>query len=245
MELHKRDIEIFACLARAPLFARMAEDNLKRLAAVCSVRRAEKGAVMYTEGEAATALYVVMSGCVVEYVTGPNDFEMAVKERRQYDYFGETGMLIDEPHYVTAIASQPSALVVIPKNEFLARIRSEPSISRHIMRVMAHRLLLSARHQIAYMNLDASARLAYLLLTLEAESGGTGAVSSSQENLAQRCGLARQTVARLLGEWKDAEWIRTGRGRIDRIDTKALNHILSMSCYDKDAAPFGDLVRTC
>lgn len=245
MELHKRDLEIFACLSRAPLFSQVAEDNLKRLAVVSSVKRADKNTVLYTEGEAATALYVVMSGCVVEYVTGPNDLEMAVKERRPYDYFGETGMLIDEPHYVTAIASQPSSLVVIPKNEFLVRVKSEPSIFKHIMSVMAHRLLLSARHQIAYMNLDASARLAYLILTLEAESGGTGVVNSSQENLAQRCGLARQTVARLLGEWKDAEWLRTGRGRIDNIDTKALNHILSMSCYEEDAAFLGDLARRC
>ena len=245
MELHKRDVEIYSCLSRAPLFSRVAEDHLKRLAAVCSVKRVGKGAVLYTEGEAASALYVVMSGCVVEYVTGPNDLEMAVKERRPFDYFGEIGMLIDEPHYVTAIASQPSSLVVIPRNEFLARTRTEPSISQHVIRVMAHRLLLSARHQIAYMNLDASARLAYLLITLEAESGGAGTVASSQENLAQRCGLARQTVARLLGEWKDAGWIGTGRGKIDRIDVKALNHILSMSCYDKDAAMLPDLARQC
>ncbi|MBU0927885.1 MAG: Crp/Fnr family transcriptional regulator [Spirochaetes bacterium] len=241
----KKASEILSCLKNCPLFDQVGDDVLRRLSTVCAIKRVEKGAVLFTEGEASSSLFVVMSGSVVEYVTGPNDLELAVKERRPFDYFGEISMLIEEPNFVTAIASQPSVLAVIPRNEFLARTRTEPSISQHIIRVLAHRLLLSAHHQIAFLYLDASSRLAYLLLTLEAESGGTGVVTSSQESLAQRCGLARQTVARLLGEWKDADWIKTSRGRIEDIDTKALNHILTMSCYDKDINAIGDLNRKC
>ena len=36
----------------------------------------------------------------------------------------------------------------------------------------------------------------------------------SQEELAQRTGLTRQTVARLLGDWRRHDWLLTGRGRI-------------------------------
>ncbi len=236
---------ILDCLRKAPLFERMPEEALRRLAGVSGLKRAAKGAVLFTEGEAAQALYVVMSGNIVESVTGPNDLEMIVKERKPFDYFGEIALITEEPQYVTAIASQPSTLVVIPRNEFLTRTKSEPSISQHIIKILSHRLLLSARHQIAFLYLDASSKLAYLLLSLEAESGGTGVVESSQESLAQRCGLSRQTVARLLGEWKDADWIKTSRGRIEGIDTKALNHLLTMSCYDKDINTIGRLEREC
>jgi len=223
------DEEILACLRKAPLFQGLDDESIRRLAGVCAKKRVDKGYCIFMEGDKAEQLYLVQSGTVVEYVTGPNELDMAVKERRQGDHFGEIGLLIDEPQFVTTMASEPSVLVVLARNEFLSRVRSEESISQYVMRSLAHRLLLSARHSIAYAYLDASARLAYLVIDLEGNEGGTGMVSHSQEDLAQRCGLARQTVARILGEWREAGWVRTGRGRLEGIDLKALRQIISMS----------------
>jgi CRP/FNR family transcriptional regulator, cyclic AMP receptor protein len=223
------DEEILDCLKKAPIFQELESGNIRRLAGVCSKKRIDKGYCVFLEGEPAGKLYVVLSGTVVEYVTGPNDLEMAVKERRQGDHFGEIGLLIDEPQFVTTIASEPTVLVVIPRNEFLSRVHTEDSISRHVMKSLAHRLLLCAKHSIAYAYLDASARLAYLVIDLEKDEGGTGHIAHSQEDLAQRCGLARQTVARILSEWREAGWVRTGRGKLEGINLKALRQILSMS----------------
>lgn len=221
--------EIAAFLGTVPLLEGLSAESRRRLAEACAEKTVAKGKVVFMEGDPADELYIVMEGAVVEHVSGPNDLEMAVKERRPGDYFGETGMLVGEPHFVTAIAAQPSVLVVIPRNEFLARVKQEPSISQFIMRTLAHRLRLSAKHAVAYAYLDASARLAYLVLSLEEDEGGSGKVSHSQEDLAQRCGLARQTVARILGEWREAGWIKTGRGSLSGIDRKALGQILAIS----------------
>ncbi|MBL8966350.1 MAG: Crp/Fnr family transcriptional regulator [Spirochaetaceae bacterium] len=237
MELRARDDETLACLRRTQLFGQLSEESLRRLSMVCVRKRVEKGAGIFMEGDRAEALYVVLCGAVTEFVSGPNDLEMAVKERMPDDYFGEIGMLIDEPHFVTATASQPTVLLVLPRNEFLARLKAEPSISQCLVKTLAHRLLRSAQHAIAYAYLDASARLAYLVLALEKDSGGSGSVEHSQEELAQRCGLARQTVARILGEWREAGWIKTGRGRIEDIDLKAMNQLLGMSRCDDHGAP--------
>lgn len=222
---------ILDCLNKAPLFERIPQEKLKRLADISSIKKVDKGAIIFTEGEQGHSLYVVITGNIVELVTGPNDLEMIVKDRKPYDYFGELSLLTDEPQLITAMATQASSLVVIPKNEFLFRARTEPSINQHIIKLLAQRLVLSARHQIAFLHLGASSRLAYLLLSLVEESG---VIESSQEVLAQRCGLSRQTVARIIGEWKDAEWIKTSRGRIDYIDAKALKLILTMSGYDNN-----------
>jgi DNA-binding transcriptional regulator YhcF (GntR family) len=47
-------------------------------------------------------------------------------------------------------------------------------------------------------------------------------VTISQEDLAQRTGLARQTVAKTLGQWRRAGWLVTGRGKILLLNHAAL-----------------------
>ncbi|MBU0927889.1 MAG: Crp/Fnr family transcriptional regulator [Spirochaetes bacterium] len=234
MEKPDDDEDTIACLARTQIFKELSAESLRRLAAVCSKKRIPKGFVLFVEGERAEQLYIIMRGAIAEYATGPNEIEVIIKELKRGDYLGDIGILVDEPHYITAIASQPTTVLVLSRNEFLYRVRTEPSVSQTLVKTLAHRLLLAARHSIAYSNLDSTTRLAYLVLTLERQEGGKGFVSCCQDDLARRCGLARQTVARVLGAWRDAGWVRTNRGRLEDIDTAALNRILPMSCYDKD-----------
>jgi CRP-like cAMP-binding protein len=52
-----------------------------------------------------------------------------------------------------------------------------------------------------------------------------GYVTISQDELAQRTGLIRQTVAKVLGKWRRAGWLITGRGRILIVDKKALREL--------------------
>jgi CRP-like cAMP-binding protein len=61
---------------------------------------------------------------------------------------------------------------------------------------------------------DAQARLARILLQLEKQETEKGYVTISQEELAQRTGLTRQTAAKILGRWRRAGWLITGRGHI-------------------------------
>jgi CRP-like cAMP-binding protein len=64
---------------------------------------------------------------------------------------------------------------------------------------------------------------------LERDEGGEGSVTVSQEDLAQRCGLARQTVARILGEWRTANWIITHRGSLQVVDRTSLANVMRES----------------
>ena len=57
---------------------------------------------------------------------------------------------------------------------------------------------------------------------MERAEGGKGYVKVSQEELAQRIGVTRQTAARVLGQWRRAGWIITGRGVIMLVDHLAL-----------------------
>jgi CRP-like cAMP-binding protein len=221
------DLLIF--LKRVPLLAELDDKVLATLASVCRIEYAPKDSVIFSRGEPALAMYIVRSGVVAEFAGGPNELEIVIKERREGDFFGEMGMLLAEPCVVTTVAIRPSVLVTISRDEFLRLVQSEPSLTLYLLGTFARRLKISGEQLTAYAYLDAPARLAYMILRLERDEGNRGFITVSQEDLGQRCGLARQTVARILGEWRSTGWIMTRRGKIEVLDRAQLNDVMRES----------------
>jgi CRP-like cAMP-binding protein len=88
--------------------------------------------------------------------------------------------------------------------------------------MLAQRLRSSAERESALAFEDAPARLASTLLKLDYENRALGYMTISQEELAQHIGITRQTAAKILGKWRRAGWIITGRGKIVALDRAAL-----------------------
>ena len=120
------------------------------------------------------------------------------------------------------MARADSEILVIPAEAFLGVVEAEPSLARRILKITAERLQRSGEREGALAFLDAQARLARLLLELEKEEKAKGYVTISQDELAHRTGLIRQTVAKALGKWRRAGWLITGRGRILLLNHGAL-----------------------
>lgn len=217
--------QIAAFLKTVPLFAGLGEQALGVFAQAAFLKRVEKGQVIFRRGDVAQAVYVVRAGAVAEFVGGANALEMLVKARRPGDFFGETGMLVDEPQLVSAIAIQQTTLLGIPRQTFLDQFWGEPSMTKYMVRILIRRLKISGERQIYYAQLDARARLAYVLLWMEQDEGA-GVVGATQEYVAQCCGLARQTVARILGEWRRAGLINTLHEKIEVTDRAALVQVM-------------------
>jgi CRP-like cAMP-binding protein len=70
---------------------------------------------------------------------------------------------------------------------------------------------------------DAQQRLARQLLNLDQLAQDIGYITLSQEELATRVGLTRQTVAAILGRWRRSGWLLTGRGHIVLLNRRELS----------------------
>jgi CRP/FNR family transcriptional regulator, cyclic AMP receptor protein len=116
-------------------------------------------------------------------------------------------------------------MLVIPKRAFLKVMDEDPYLARPILELTANRLQMSVQRESALAFLDAQARLARLLLELDEQEQHRGYITISQEELAHRTGLIRQTVAKALGKWRRAGWLITGRGHILLLDRKALKQM--------------------
>ena len=206
--------EVKTFLECMPLFAGMAEKSLLTLEKAGKFIQVEKGEFIFFQSDPAEKVYIVRSGLVSIVLGSPDGREMVINEMHRGDFFGEVGVLTSQPRSTSAIAREDSELLALPRQAFLGILETEPTFARRILDMTANRLRGSSERESALAFLDAQARLARLLLQLDKQTTGKGYVTISQEELAQRTGQTRQTVAKALGRWRRVGWIITGRGHI-------------------------------
>jgi len=209
-------------LRGVPLFAGLGERALASLARAGRIRQLARGQTLFNQGDPADAFYVVRSGCIALLLDSPDGRELVINEMRPGDGFGELGLITGQPRSTGALAREPSEVLAISRPDFLALLEAEPRVLRGLLETTARRLAVSSERESALAFLNAAARLASALLELDHQADAVGYITISQEELGQRVGLARQTVARLLGRWRRTGWLVTGRGRIVLLDRPAL-----------------------
>jgi CRP-like cAMP-binding protein len=206
--------EARAFLGGMPFFSDLSEPSLLALARSSKFMQVEKGQFIFFQSDPSEKAYIVRSGLVSIVLESPDGRAMVINEMRPGNFFGEVGVLTKQPRSTSAIARTESELLALPRQAFLSILEAEPALARRILEMTANRLRGSSERESALAFLDAQARLARLLLQLEQQAPEKGYVNISQEELAQRTGQTRQTVAKALGRWRRAGWLITGRGHI-------------------------------
>jgi CRP-like cAMP-binding protein len=214
------DLQRFLC--SVPIFADVDRRALELLAQVSVVKRVPKGQFLFFQDDPGEAAYIVVKGTIGIVLTTPDGRELVINEMHSGDCFGELALLQGEPRSAGAVAREDSTIVWIPCREFLAEVEAEPRLMRQLLETMADRLRNSGERESALAFLNANARLARFLLQRSEEEELLDLVTISQEEIAAFIGVTRQTVAKILGEWRRDGWIITGRGKIMLVDRKAL-----------------------
>ena len=207
-------LEALKFLDNIPLFSHLDKKSVDVLAHASRFQQVEKGEILFFQADESEFAYIVRSGEISIVLSSPDGRDMVINNMRPGDIFGELGILTAQPRSTSAMARADSEILIIPAEAFVSIVDTEPSLARRILKITAERLQRSGEREGALAFLDAQARLARLLLELEKEQTAKGYVTISQDELAHRTGLIRQTVAKALGKWRRAGWLITGRGRI-------------------------------
>jgi CRP-like cAMP-binding protein len=217
--------EILGFLANVSVFSKLNEASALLLANECRFKHVEKGEILFFQSDPSEAAYIVRAGNISIILNSPDGREMVINEMHSGDLFGELGILTKKSRSTSAAARTKGELLLIPRRAFLKIVDAEPQLALRMLEVTAGRLQVSSEREGALAFMDAQARLARLLLELEKEARETGYITISQDELAHRTGLIRQTVAKALGKWRRQGLLLTGRGRIVLLDYKALKEL--------------------
>ncbi len=206
-----------------PLFDQTSESVLAALAAASFQKQVPRGAYLFLRGDPADAFYLLQAGEIDIILVSPDGRELVINEMRPGDFFGELGLLTGRPRSADAMARKAADLVGIPRQAFLSALECDSRLAIRLLKVTATRLSRTSDFESALAFLDAQSRLARVLLDLDQQNADKGYITISQEELAQRSGLIRQTVAKTLGHWRRKGWLFTGRGHIVLLNRSALS----------------------
>ena len=221
-EAHLSAPDFETLLRRVPLFQTMDDAALHVLARVARVQRFARREYIFYQDDPGDAAYVIRSGTIAILLATDDGRELVINEIGAGECFGELALLTQAPRSASAVARSACDVIRLPRAEFLRELESQPKLMRQVLQVTAERLRASTERERALAFLDAPARLARVLLELDRAASDKGYITLSQDELAQHIGVARQTTAKILGQWRRAGWILTGRGKLVVLDRAAL-----------------------
>ena len=223
---------VYQFLKGTELFREVPPAMLEEACASCRITRVKRSRFLYHKGEIANYLYVLKHGYLMELFSYRESMEMVVKVKSPGEYFGEAALLTDRKYLNTAITMEESELVIMPKTVFLKLAWANPGICRVVIQQLVERLTNSAQNMLNSMYMDAPGRLAFTLINLipaQSDHSRPREVRITQQALASTAGMARQTAAMILGDWRKRGWIGTDRGRISVLDYDSLMEIIMNS----------------
>ena len=193
----------------------------------CKFKNVKKGTTIYRKGALAEHLYVIQSGYIIESVYYGSSVDVIVKVRSDGEFFGEIGLISSSPCPNTVIALEDCCLIDLSKSYFLETVNESTAVCKVIILELIDRLLNSAQNMVNSMYLDAPGRLASTIVNLTTNSRQkVMTIRITQSALAFSSGMARQTAAKILGEWRKEKIIATERGRLKVLDFNRLLDII-------------------
>lgn len=193
-----------------------------------SILQCQKHQTLFTQGDAASAVFYVQEGWVKLTVLSPEGKEAVVAILGSGDFFGETCLAGQSVCLATATTLDASTIVRIGKATMSRMLFNEPEFSERFMLHLVTRNLRSQEDVADQLLYSAEKRLARTLLLL-AHSGREskpklGIPKISQETLAEMVGTTRSRVSFFMNRFKNLGFIESTDGL--HVHTDRLNVVL-------------------
>jgi len=199
-------LENIQFLKSVPIFSELDDASLEKVSKLGTVQSFVKDAVILSEQEAGSALFVIVSGKVkISRVSNDNlAKEVILSLLNPSDFFGEMALLDGLKRSATVTAMEESKVFIIQRNDFLDLLKTHPEVSISLLQELTQRLRAAGMKIKALSLKDAEGKVATVLLQLADDIGKIkqGVVEIEklpyQHELANMAGTSRETISRTL-----------------------------------------------
>ena len=191
-----------------------------------------KGQVLFQEGHTAWGLYYIYQGKIKLHKYGSDGKEQIIRIAGSGDFLGYTAVLNDSHYHVSATVLEEATVAFIPRQDFLNAFGHSPDVSQHFTQLLCRDLVDTEQRLVAQSYQPVRGRLADMLLSLDDfyEQGDEkdSFINLSRHDLASLLGSAKETVIRLLSEFKAENLIATNGQFIAILNRRELKNISQM-----------------
>ncbi|MBN40212.1 MAG: Crp/Fnr family transcriptional regulator [Acidimicrobiaceae bacterium] len=193
-------------LSSMDLFSGVQKELLEPIVEQSSVQSLQRGDMLFSEGDAANDLYIVLEGRVAIANRSFDGRESVVALMESGDLFGEMPLFRPDGRSADARVLENSSVVVIPYVPVKSIYREHPEMLWKIVDMLAERLKVMDVALADSMFLDVTGRTAKRLLEL-AGADEEFELPVTQEELAGMIGASRERVNKSLASFIKLGWL--------------------------------------
>jgi CRP-like cAMP-binding protein len=194
----------------------------------------KKGEILFRDGSYPTGIYFVKKGKVKKYKTDKDGKEQIFYVCRKGELLGYHALLSEEKFTDTASTIEESTISFIPKDDFLQAVQLSTILSNRLLKVMSHEFGVLVNGLVVFAQKTVRERLALSLLVLrdkykkENQEEKPIELDLSRDDLSKFVGTARETLVRLLHDFKEEGLIETNGRKIILKDPLEISKIANL-----------------
>jgi CRP-like cAMP-binding protein len=207
------------------IFEGLSLDDMETLRASSVTHQYKKGEIVFREGGIPTGIFYLKMGKVKKYKGTAKGEEQIFYVCTSGELLGYHALLSEEHYPDSAATIEESEITFIPKDKFLEVVKSSTILSNKLLKALAHEFSVFINGMTSLATKTVRERVALNLLILDAKFKTTDKlnvpveINMSRGDLANMVGTAKETLVRLLQEFKRDGLIESD-GRIIRILNK-------------------------
>lgn len=213
----------------APRPARLRPDQFELLFGGCRTEHHSAGEHLFMQEDASDRIYGVLSGTVEISIYSPGGRKLVANIELSRSLVGEIGVLDGGQRTATALCLTDCTLVSLSRAQLLERLEKNALLALAMIGLLCARLrwISSERNDQALLKIEA--RLAKRLLFLsQLLADGNGWISISQAELAAFLGATRESINKILNDWRGRSVIAMKRGAVRVSNARGLQEIVDL-----------------
>lgn len=220
-------MEIIKEISQIQLFKGLNIEELGELAMILVDQEIKRNQPIFSEGEKAAGLYVVVSGSVKIYKLSFDGKEQILHILGAGEPFAEVAVFAGTTYPANAMTMEKSRVFFIPRQAFLELIGRYPSLAMAMLATLSLRLRQFAGMIESLSLKEVPGRLATHLLLLSDQNKGAATVelAIAKTQLAAYLGTIPETLSRILSKLSKAGYIASDGAVITLVDRQGLEEL--------------------
>ena len=197
-----------------PLFSELSIEQLRKISSFSKIKKFKKNEIIFREDDFYLGFYILLKGTVKIFKVSPKGKESVLHIIKPLNAFADIPLFDGGNYPVNAVAVEESIALLIPKDKFLALLKSDSDMSLKMLSGFAKRLK-SLITQVENLNSsEVPVRLAKYLLNEIKTSGAERLpepfikLSIPKTTLAAFIGTITETLSRTFKKLQDDKIIR-------------------------------------
>lgn len=207
------------------------KDLLEDLREGRNVNRYRKKEVIYSEGNHPAYLYYILKGKVKTCKRNEDGKEIITGLYNQGEFLGYTALLESGIYKENAEALEETELAVIPREDFEELAFNSIDVMKKFMHLLARNIADSERQLLGIAYNSLRKKVADALLFLNAkynpDNSPQFSIDISRDNLAAVAGVAKESLIRTLGDFRDEKLVNIVEGEIVLTNLKKLERMMN------------------